>query len=228
MIITNFIELHKAFEKYKNNSAWIFRGHGDPSWELKPKSGRLPYSKSNEQSIFKAWMRRANEFIKERPGTDWEWLAIAQHHGLATRFLDWSYNPLVAAFFAVSENLSDRDAKIFCYKCLWEFDSKKTKSPFDIKGAGKFKPTGVVPRIIRQGGVFTVSSDPKKGIDELMREGEELEVITISREYRKALLQYLNFYGINISSIYPDLDGLSAHMNWIVENNIYNLAPEKI
>jgi hypothetical protein len=48
-----------------------------------------------------------------------------------------------------------------------------------------------VPRIIRQGGVFTVSSDPKKGIDELLRDNEELEVITISKEYRKGLLEDL-------------------------------------
>ncbi|HCG6770825.1 FRG domain-containing protein [Vibrio parahaemolyticus] len=227
-MITNFNELHKALSKYKNNSAWVFRGHGHPDWELKPKVGRKPYSNSSEEVIFKAWKRRANEFIREQPKSDWEWLAIAQHHGLATKLLDWSYNPLVAAFFAVSGGDEDLDAKIFCYKCMWEFNPEKVVSPFEINGAGKFKPTGVVPRIIRQGGVFTVSSDPNKSIEELMRDNEELEVITISKDYRKALLEELNFYGINTSSIYPDLDGLSSHMNWIVENNIYNLAPEKI
>lgn len=35
--------------------------------------------------------------------TVWETLAIAQHHGVPTRLLDFSYNPLVALFFAAKE-----------------------------------------------------------------------------------------------------------------------------
>jgi hypothetical protein len=49
--------------------------------------------------------------VQHLPRTDWEALAIAQHHGLPTRFMDWTTNPLVALYFAVRETKRYDDDK---------------------------------------------------------------------------------------------------------------------
>lgn len=78
-----------------------------------PKAGRSPYDKYNDEETFYAWKRQAMIFLKESYN-DWDMLTIDQLHGLATRLLDWSFNPLVVAYFAVKD-FEDCDAVIYAY-----------------------------------------------------------------------------------------------------------------
>ena len=92
------IEFLKWTRRYPSPQ-WVYRGHGDRSWKLKPRIGRLrmAYESGKEKDLFREFKHRAVQHTSS-DRNDWEWLSIARHHGLPTRILDWTRNPLVAAF----------------------------------------------------------------------------------------------------------------------------------
>lgn len=75
---------------------------------------KMPELEQKECEVLETFSNHLLTYVQHRPQTAWEELAIAQHHGLPTRFMDWTTNPLVALYFAV-RNTSGRGADSAVY-----------------------------------------------------------------------------------------------------------------
>jgi len=208
--------LHKLLDKYRKSSRFKFRGQSDKSWELIPKAGRTDFSKVDDENIFGHWKRRAIRYIDKENYTEWELLAIAQHTGLPTRLLDWTQNPLVAIFFAVSDNLQI-DGAIYIYKAEYRVVPEKT-SPFKLPAEILlYVANASSQRIANQFGHFTIHKTPTTPLDETTQSGY-LEKLIIPAFLKQDIAYMLNQYGISYLTLFPDLDGLSKHLGWFIKN----------
>lgn len=143
------------------SSTHVFRGVGDYEKHLlKPCVGRFDnYSLENEISLFEHFKLRANIFIKAN--NDFEWLALAQHHSLPTRLLDWTANPLIATFFSVW-NHSGTTGRVYAIKPEADsfVDIGKVASPFLIQQIRFSYPPVSTRRIELQKGLFSIHPNP--------------------------------------------------------------------
>jgi FRG domain len=215
MNITSVQEiLDHASNKYfkEPRGSWVFRGHANSSYDLKPSVGRGKHtSKSREkyeESLFTIFRREAVGYISSIPADDWEWLSFAQHHGLPTRLLDWTNNLLAALYFAVDSH-PDADGEVFALRAVNKAsDNRISGSPFKISKPIKYYPNLVTPRIRAQEGLFVVCSDLEIPLDQNLRSDWSIERLRIPQVNKEQIRYALFRLGVHASSIYPDIGGL--------------------
>ena len=196
-----------------------FRGQAISNWELLPKAGRKTYYLPNNRDLgrFNDWEHQAIAY-ESLPKNRLEGLALAQHHGLATRLLDWTKNPLVATYFAVCEE-PKQDGAVYILDPLEKFVNQST--PFEnigeYEGVVCFIPRAISTRVLNQQGMFTIHCPANHEIEVAKSRVNDTErnliKLIIKNSMKKEVEKMLSDYGINHSSLFPDLDGLSNYKN---------------
>jgi hypothetical protein len=240
-------QLWNEFQSWVNmhsDSRWVFRGLGDAAFELRPSAGRRAnYSPADERTILEIFRKRIAEFNGPLEPGDWDALAMAQHHGLPTRLLDWTTNPLVAAYFAVSSApgavrmrlvdadgnaqgdpieavppLSEATARVVACRVKPNMVLSEKDNPFEVAQVGFVSPRSLTGRIVTQSGVFSVHPEPDKPWREPLKDTQR--IFDIPGEARAFFRRRLFYLGVEPQRIMGGLDGLGERIAWQYRSSI--------
>ncbi len=212
----------------------VYRGVTDANHKLIPSVGRIDDFKNelysycslieHERNILHEFRLRSAGVLRFAPDNQWEWLALAQHHGLPTRLLDWSTSPLTALYFATLPQLNastggivppkaDFAAVYALHDCSY-ITTTDHPDPFEYDGPGLFIPPHVTPRIAGQGGVFTIQPNPAEELEKSFENGDYrwIHQYRFSRETVVNVQKQLYQLGFRQSMFFPDLDGFAFEL----------------
>jgi hypothetical protein len=197
---------------------WVFRGHRDVSWRLKPRAWRtaaegnplhatidkLAKARIDDENKIEpraplhralAWTHAERLVLNEFRQIGWHMgfevdepvstysmdlnygpeviddtrqepdsfspflscndIGVAQHYGVPTRFLDWTFNPIFGVFFAQDDDAPDLDHTDLC---VWALDINAINMMYHWQGGvGRCLMRSIVPP--RRGNDFILAQD---------------------------------------------------------------------
>lgn len=211
---------------------WLFRGQREAEWALHPSAWRKPKGditaqESWEREQFSHFCTYSDAQALPIPNyRDAIWssstlpwndallrpaLALAQHHGVPTRMLDWTRRPLVAAYFAA--NRGDL-AKETTHIAVWAMRRRHNReellarpgSPLELV----YAPRAENSNLHLQSGLFTLARDASAGLHAL-RTHDALYRGRFAAPEQEAWLQKLLLPVGEVKSLLRMLHGLFVH-----------------
>ncbi|HKP54627.1 MAG TPA: FRG domain-containing protein [Chloroflexia bacterium] len=212
LIVQSWTELHERLYEGswserlgRFRSSYAFRGMQDARFDLTTSLVRLggDYPR-HEDDLLRNFRKYAYDKGEAMGTSIWNWLALAQHHGLPTRLLDWTYSPYVALHFVTAElEMYDRDGIVWCVdysqsnkllpdrlRVILERDETNiftaetlqeaapTLEAFDSLSQSNFviflEPPSLDARIVNQYALFSLMSTPTEHLDGWLAERPHL------------------------------------------------------
>jgi hypothetical protein len=232
----------------RHRDSGVYHGSFDAARPLLTSLDRLggparPHGKRDlEAHVLRNFVRYSRPFFQPQPTNDWELLVTAQHHGVPTRLLDWTYSPLVAAHFATVRDGADAD------RAVWRLDWKRVHRAFGLPelallfadldrhfGCGApftpwqlfgraeddspfacmLEPPSLDARIVTQSATFTLCSDTTRSFDAFLDHhglGDALTKFVLPARETARIRDQLDLVGVDEQRLFPDLDGVAARM----------------
>lgn len=171
----------------RHRTPYVYRGVPNESYHLETSIRRL-VGDSGEWELESHLLRNFHKYSQRQidgPRSIWRLLSVAQHHGLPTRLLDWTYSPLIAAYFAVERGNPDSDGVI------WAVDYERVHAdlPDSMRDALDREATEMfdVPLLVDAG----VARELQRGgsDSEPTRPADEINVRRLE-ELRRRLLEF--------------------------------------
>jgi hypothetical protein len=238
-VVESVADLIAAIGDLQLDGTIWFRGHGKASYQLIPSLARSPESIKAELALFKRFRQNASPYLQAEPKSDWDWMFIMQHYRVPTRLLDWTENPLAAAYFAVEEHpeedgciwcllpqaLNDLAGAITAYEPDILFfgidDYLENYLPAKVSGPGpERRPVAAIAprqfdRLSAQAGVFTITHREQTPLEDV-GDASHLRRLRLPAAGKERIQRELQLVNISSLTLFPELPSVAAHARSIL------------